>query len=158
MQWTNTRLCLTKNLGIVCVSLLYLHVPSGGGGGGPQWKKASIGAVLRILVQHYFGKLDLDPLKNEKLDADRHSTLKAQYWTVESVDQWSQIRITLMKSRIRIRFKVVSRIRIRIIWKRYIRIFIGPQPCFGALSWFIIILDKIKKLHFRSCLRYVRYM
>jgi hypothetical protein len=32
----------------------------------------------------------------------------------QSVDQWSQIRITWMRSRIRIRVKVKSRIRIRI--------------------------------------------
>jgi hypothetical protein len=40
---------------------------------------------------------------------------EAQIWSPEgSVEQWSQIGITLMKSRIRIRIKVKSRIRIRI--------------------------------------------
>jgi hypothetical protein len=78
---TNTRLCFTKNLGIVCVSLVYLQAPSEGGGGGSQSstvEKVPVSAVLRILVPHCFEKLDLDPLKSEKLDADRHSTLKAQ--------------------------------------------------------------------------------
>jgi hypothetical protein len=40
-----------------------------------------------------------------------------------SVDQWSQIRITLIRSRIRTRISVKSRIRISMKVKRWIRIY-----------------------------------
>ncbi len=82
---------------------------------------------FRIRNPHYFGKPDplkvkikeMQSIKIEPLrSVDAHNSgVWAQYVAAEglySVDHWSQIRITLMRSRIRIRIKVKCHIRIRI--------------------------------------------
>jgi hypothetical protein len=96
-------------------------------------------AVLRIRDPHFSWKLDPDPEKSEKVGSS--SALQSKFrrflgskWSCEGpwmltmeawrikmepgrsvVDQWSQIRITLMRSKIRIRIhiNVKSWIRIR---------------------------------------------
>jgi hypothetical protein len=59
-------------------------------------------------------RIKMEPLRS----VDAHNGgVWAQYGAAEglySVDQWSQIRITLLRSRIRIRIKVKCQIRVRI--------------------------------------------
>jgi hypothetical protein len=106
---------------------------------------------------HYFGKLDPDPAalqskfrsfrgsKNGAVDANNGAVegrRRSQWrrggikWNPgRSVDQWwSQIRITLMRSRIQIRIQVKSRIRIDV--KRCIRIRIFIKLCGSATPVF----------------------
>jgi hypothetical protein len=97
------------------------------------------------MVPHYFGKLDPHKMEKLDLDPDPHENqssgslrLKMEPWRALEAHNggveaqqgarkyvyqwWSQIHITLMRNRIRIRIKVKSPIRIRIQVKRGIRI------------------------------------